>query len=591
MATLKRWTQSLAATDPVLRAQVAQQTALNRQLSLNADAVKLGITTQDAANAQLDRVRDKYAGYIQSAEDAAAGQTKFGQVVEFSRGQVAGFLGVLSVDRIVQWGAELFKSAAALKSQAEQAGVSVEALQAYRAALEGNGIEAGQTDQILTRLTHSIGDAQRQAGTARDDFNLLGISVSTLQGGAESTLPALAQALLKIEDPARRASLEVDLLGRSGQRLESALRTLIDPTSTLIEKEKALGQVLGDDVAAKADDASNRLTQAWNHIKDQVTPIVVDLTEALLDYSDAAAKAVGNGERTASGLPAAIEQAFPGYAQDVQQRAAAARGIANAKAIADANGASAFGFPVLGNGVVYGTGVHAGQSVSQAANDSTAYSDSALNDYIAKQKLSASIAGQGPIVQAELNAEIDAANIKLQSGTAVLYNQDGTLRKSVQSLSDIDQVLGASTAKELAGLAATIARGQQWNKVKETFNGYLASLNEEARVAGESNAQRQTELATIKAAQVAQAAALVPEKDRVKTYADAVNYLGQQKVQLVDIAATARQTAAFHKDITDQLMLANTAEANGRDDRELALTIAQKELDLDRRRGLGKAGV
>jgi hypothetical protein len=59
----------------------------------------------------------------------------------------------------------------------------------------------------------------------------------------------------------------VDLLGRSGQRLESALRALVDPTATLIEKEKALGQVLGRDVADSADKAASRLTESWNRIK------------------------------------------------------------------------------------------------------------------------------------------------------------------------------------------------------------------------------------------------------------------------------------------------------------------------------------
>jgi hypothetical protein len=58
-------------------------------------------------------------------------------------------------------------------------GESTDALQAHRAALETNGIAAAQTDQIITRLTHSIGDALRQAAPARDAFNQLGISVDT----------------------------------------------------------------------------------------------------------------------------------------------------------------------------------------------------------------------------------------------------------------------------------------------------------------------------------------------------------------------------------------------------------------------------
>jgi hypothetical protein len=557
-AVLKRWTGSLAATDPVLRAQVAQQQALQRQMSLNAEAVRLGIATQDAANAQLDRVNQKYGAYVQSAEAAAEGQSKFGQVVEFTRGQVAGFIGVLTVDRIIGFGKQLVDNAAAIKAQADQAGVSIPALQAYQAVLQANGVSADQADQLLTRLTQSIGDALRQAGPARDGFNQLGISVATLKGGAEETLPAMARALLAIPDPTRRAALEVDEFGRSGQRLESALRALTDPTSTLIEKETALGQVLGTDLVNQADAANTELDKTWKRLKNDLTPAAVTLTGALADliekYRELGTAAYGPDQ---SAIPASP-------------------------------GAPKTGLGFFGSGGVFGHRV-APPTAGPANDNSGTYATTALDEYIAKQKLSASIAGQGPVAQAETNALIEAANVKLASGAGLsaqqlahFQNSDGTMRKFVTSTSEAVDVLGQATAHEVQGLAATIARGQQWNKVKETFEGYLAGLNEEARVAGESTAQRQTELGVIKAAQVAQAAAGVQEKDRVQTYAQAVDKLGQQKTQEVEIAATARQTAAFHKDIADQVTLANVAAANGRDDRDLALAVAQKQLLLGR---------
>jgi hypothetical protein len=65
-----RWTQSLGATDPVIKAQIAMERDLARQRAINADAVKLGIATQDAAAKQLDAVRQKHEQYIQTIRGA-----------------------------------------------------------------------------------------------------------------------------------------------------------------------------------------------------------------------------------------------------------------------------------------------------------------------------------------------------------------------------------------------------------------------------------------------------------------------------------------------------------------------------------------
>src|SRR5258705_3509646 len=59
-----RWNQSLAKTDPVIKAQIAMEKDLARQREIGAEAVKLGIATQDAVAAQLDKVTQKHQEYI-----------------------------------------------------------------------------------------------------------------------------------------------------------------------------------------------------------------------------------------------------------------------------------------------------------------------------------------------------------------------------------------------------------------------------------------------------------------------------------------------------------------------------------------------
>jgi hypothetical protein len=76
-----RWTASLAKTDPIIKAQIAMEKDLARQREISANAVKLGIASQDAANAQIERVRAQHQSYIATlgnvttATQKMAGQT------------------------------------------------------------------------------------------------------------------------------------------------------------------------------------------------------------------------------------------------------------------------------------------------------------------------------------------------------------------------------------------------------------------------------------------------------------------------------------------------------------------------------------
>jgi hypothetical protein len=129
---LKKWTQSLAATDPVLKAHIQAQKALQQQTEINTRAVQLGIATQDAAAAQLDKGAPEIPGLCRrrarSGERTAFGKG-FGYLVE----QAGPLIGILSAAAIIGFAKSTFENAAALEvEQAEQAGVNVEAFQAYR---------------------------------------------------------------------------------------------------------------------------------------------------------------------------------------------------------------------------------------------------------------------------------------------------------------------------------------------------------------------------------------------------------------------------------------------------------------------------
>lgn len=562
-AAVKKWTQSLASTDPVIRADIRLKQELQRQQELNTRVIQLGIATQDAANVQLEKVRQKYQGYVDDARQATQATTVLGKGMGFIVEQAGPLIGILSVASIANFAKSVFDNAAALKEQADQAGVGVEAFQAYQGAMAESGIANDQAAGLIAKLTHAIGDARAQAGPARDAFNSLGLSYQDLANGVEGAMPKIARQLLAVPQATERARLEADLFGKSGQKLESALRSLVDPTATLIEKERALGQVLGQDVAEGADKAADRLAQDWKAIKTDVTPAVVGLVEALMELANWGGK-VANFMSDPTGLrDAAI--------QKMKDTHAASDAFTNQMA------------KVPSVPLPYGALPYPGFVPSPSANDNkSGYSTAAETQFLATAKQAADMAGLSLTRRAQETATIGLANAKLQDGTAILKDQDGHLVKQVSDYTQARQLIGDQATKHVENLAAITAQGDAWRKVKVTFDGYLGSLSEEARIAGESNAQRKDELAIIKGAQIEQKSQGVEEKNLVQTYDQALTILDVIQIAAIKRRDATQLTAGFERESSDQLTLANAAMAAGRDERELAVQIAQKQLDLGR---------
>lgn len=80
-----RWTASLAKTDPIIKAQIAMEKDLARQREINTSAVKLGITTQEAANTQLSKVAQQHQAYIATLGNAGTATKQFGTQTGLAR--------------------------------------------------------------------------------------------------------------------------------------------------------------------------------------------------------------------------------------------------------------------------------------------------------------------------------------------------------------------------------------------------------------------------------------------------------------------------------------------------------------------------
>lgn len=126
----------------------------------------------------------------------------------------------LAINAIAQMSKKLIDQADTLRDHATALGLSVEELQAWNHAGSLNGVEdMSGVLQKFNRNVNAARDGSKQAGKA---FRELGIDVKgALQDGGRpiDLLDQVAAGLQKVQDPAKRTAIVMDLFGRSGAKL------------------------------------------------------------------------------------------------------------------------------------------------------------------------------------------------------------------------------------------------------------------------------------------------------------------------------------------------------------------------------------
>lgn len=235
------------------------------------DANLLGFTK---GMEEARRVSDRAFGSIQ----AKMQQTERSLGGAFQKiGGAFGGLGLgrlLGVAAIEEFSRKVLTMTAGLVDQAKVLNVTVESLQAFREAMKDSGGSAEDADQILKRLTVTIGAAKLGASQATDVFAHLGLGPKDIEGTGEQVLVRVAKALLAIKDPTVRARLEVEAFNRSGQEFERTLADVAGGLDVLAAKYLAQNRIIADDTALKAKKALDDLSAAWSKLGTAAAPVI-----------------------------------------------------------------------------------------------------------------------------------------------------------------------------------------------------------------------------------------------------------------------------------------------------------------------------
>lgn len=198
--------------------------------------------------------------------------------------------------------------ASSLGEVAQQAGVSARELQEYRYAASQAGVSSEQMDGALTKLTKTIGEAKAGSKAQATTFRELGVAIQDANGrvySAGEVIPKLADALAKVKDPATRARIEMELFGKTGQKLDTLLAGGSAAVNELRDAAHKLGVVLSDQQIQNADDTADKLAAVKQVLEARIAGVVSDNANAILSLADAMSRAAAASVQFASQYPRA----------------------------------------------------------------------------------------------------------------------------------------------------------------------------------------------------------------------------------------------------------------------------------------------
>lgn len=210
--------------------------------------------------------------------------------LSFAKNATSAFFAGFSAEKIGETISKGLDFASSLGEQAQQLGATTKELQVYRYAASQVGISNEEMDAGLAKLTLRIGQAAAGNSKLGNVFSSLGIAITDSAGNARATgdvFEDLAGKLSKIEDPAKRAQIEVALFGKAGQRLDTLLtegKTGIDEYAAAAAR---LGIVLDDNLIKQADDAADKMGALSKVLDARISVAVAENAEAIYGMANA----------------------------------------------------------------------------------------------------------------------------------------------------------------------------------------------------------------------------------------------------------------------------------------------------------------
>lgn len=215
----------------------------------------------------------------------------------------AALAGAMVVGAAIDLTKRSLEYASSLGEVALQLGVTTKALQEYRYAATQTGIEQGEMDKSLARLSRTIGEAAGGSKEAAALFTRMGISIRDADGrvrDAGDILPEIGAAYVKLGSSAEKAALAYAVFGKAGQKLAPLLEEGARGINNLRDAAQELGLVLSEKEIADADETADKIAKLKQVLEAKISNAVAANAAAIGDLVDqliALVNAAGNAVR------------------------------------------------------------------------------------------------------------------------------------------------------------------------------------------------------------------------------------------------------------------------------------------------------
>ena len=183
---------------------------------------------------------------------------------------------------------------------ADAIGITTDALQEYRFALDISGVSQAATDKSLKKFTKNMGELAKSSSetesTLKDLDPALLANLRSLDS-VEDRLAAVFRAMAGYTDQAKRAAVASALFGRSGIDMTVAVKGGIAAFEGLQQRARSLGIVIKEDLLRNAENAKDQLTILAKVIGTNITSAILkaapQIAELAKSFAEAIPKIVG----------------------------------------------------------------------------------------------------------------------------------------------------------------------------------------------------------------------------------------------------------------------------------------------------------
>lgn len=256
------------------------------RVSLGLDSAEFA-TGAAKAEKRADQLATRVASSLRGPIDAAKSLS----------GAFAALGGAAALGGLTALASRSLDYASSLAEVAQQLGVTTKDLQQYRYAATQVGISQEEVDKGLAKLTVTMGQAREGAKKPVSAFtelsNILGKDILKSASTAGDAIPLIADALNRVQDPARRAALEVAIFGKTGQKLDTLLAGGSDAVNQLRDAASDLGLVLSEEQIANADQTADKLSELKQVLEANIAGAVANNASAIYDFVTALERLIG----------------------------------------------------------------------------------------------------------------------------------------------------------------------------------------------------------------------------------------------------------------------------------------------------------